>query len=72
VFGFGNVVPVVPQRVLSAEGPAFAATVDGVSALLDTAVMRQLNYAVDGLGEDPTVVAQQFLLANGLIPPSPG
>jgi osmoprotectant transport system substrate-binding protein len=68
VFGWGNVVPVVPERVLEAEGPAFAATINRVSALLTTPVMRQLNAAVDVSGEDPKVVAQQFLAAHGLIP----
>jgi osmoprotectant transport system substrate-binding protein len=68
VFGWGNVVPVVPESVLKAEGPAFAATVNRVSALLTTPVMRQLNAAVDVSGEDPKVVAQQFLAAHDLIP----
>jgi osmoprotectant transport system substrate-binding protein len=68
VFGWGNVVPVVPIRVLQAEGPAFAATINKVTALLSTAVMRQLNAAVDVSGETPTVVAQQFLIAHGLLP----
>jgi osmoprotectant transport system substrate-binding protein len=72
VFGWGNVVPVVPTKVLQAEGPDFAATINKVSALLSTAVMRQLNAAVDVSGETPQVVAQQFLIAHGLIPPSQG
>ncbi len=72
VFGWGNVVPVVPTRVLQAEGPAFAATIDKVSALLSTAVMRQLNAAVDVSGETPQVVALQFLIAHGLVPPNQG
>ncbi len=72
VFGWGNVVPVVPERVIQAEGPAFATTINRVSALLTTPVMRQLNAAVDVSGEDPKVVAQQFLAAHGLIPPPTG
>jgi osmoprotectant transport system substrate-binding protein len=68
VFGWGNVVPVVPARVLAVEGPAFAATINRVSALLTTPVIRQLNAAVDVSGEDPKVVAQQFLAAHGLVP----
>jgi osmoprotectant transport system substrate-binding protein len=72
VFGWGNVVPVAPERVTQAEGPAFAATIDRVSALLTTPVMRQLNAAVDVSGEDPKVVAQQFLAAHGLIPQPTG
>jgi osmoprotectant transport system substrate-binding protein len=72
VFGWGNVVPVVPIRVLRAEGPAFAATINKVSALLSTAVMRQLNAAVDVSGETPAVVAQQFLIAHGLVSATQG
>jgi osmoprotectant transport system substrate-binding protein len=72
VFGWGNVVPVVPIKVLEAEGPVFAATINKVSALLSTAVMRQLNAAVDVSGETPAVVAQQFLIAHGLVPASQG
>jgi osmoprotectant transport system substrate-binding protein len=71
VFGWGNVVPVVPVRVLDAEGPAFAGTLDQVSALLTAPVMRQLNAAVDISGVDPALVAKQFLQAHGLVP-SPG
>lgn len=67
-FGWGNVVPVVPLKVLSEEGPAFGATIDRVSALLTLSVMRQLNSAVEVSGEDPAVVAREFLMAHGLIP----
>lgn len=68
VFGWGNVVPVVPARVLDAEGPAFESTIDKVSALLTLPVMRQLNAAVDISHEDPAVVARDFLMAQGLVP----
>jgi osmoprotectant transport system substrate-binding protein len=68
LFGWGNVVPVVPVRVLDAEGPAFAGTIDQVSALLSIPVMRQLNAAVDISGVDPALVAKQFLQAHGLVP----
>jgi osmoprotectant transport system substrate-binding protein len=67
-FGWGNVVPIVSARVLTAEGPAFTATIDRVSALLTTAVMRRLNAAVDVSQQDPTIVAKQFLQAHGLVP----
>jgi osmoprotectant transport system substrate-binding protein len=67
VFGFGQVVPVVSARVLRLEGPAFAATVNRVSALLTTPVIRRLNAAVDVYHRDPTVVAKQFLQAYGLL-----
>jgi osmoprotectant transport system substrate-binding protein len=66
VFGWGNVVPVVPTRVLAAEGPAFATTINEVSKLLTTAVIRELNAEVDIQGQDPSIVAGQFLSENGL------
>jgi osmoprotectant transport system substrate-binding protein len=71
LFGWGNAVPVVSAQVLNAEGPAFANTIDRISALLTTPVMRQLNQAVDVAGQDPTTVAKQFLETHGLIPPAP-
>ncbi len=66
-FGSGQVVPVIPERVLLNEGPAFAATIDRVSALLTLGTMRELNAAVDVLGQDPTLVAKRFLKAHGLL-----
>ncbi len=71
VFAWGNVVPVVSARTLKAEGPAFATTIDKVSALLTTRTIRVLNQAVDVSGQDPAAVAHQFLETHGLIPPSP-
>lgn len=71
VFGFGNVMPVVPISVIEAEGPQFAATLNRVTALLTTGVIRQLNAAVDVANQDPKKVAQQFLLAHDLVAPPP-
>jgi len=68
VFGVGNVVPVVSAKVLDAEGPAFAATINRVSALLTLTTIRELNAAVDVAGEDPPTVAKRFLVDHGLIP----
>ena len=70
VFGWGDVVPVVSAKTLAAEGPEFRATIDRVSALLTTAVMRRLNAAVDVSGQDPAVVAKQFLQEHGLLTPT--
>jgi osmoprotectant transport system substrate-binding protein len=70
VFGWGNVVPVVTQKVLEQEGPAFQATIDRVSALLTMSVIRQLNAAVALSHQDPTKVAKQFLEAHQIVPPS--
>ena len=67
-FGWGNVVPIVSARVLNQEGPAFTATINRVSRLLSTAVMRRLNAAVDVSHQDPATVAKQFLQAHGLVP----
>jgi osmoprotectant transport system substrate-binding protein len=67
VFGFKHVAPVVTQKALLAEGPAFAATINTVSRLLTTDVMRQLNAAVD-VSNDPARVAKEFLQNNGLLP----
>jgi osmoprotectant transport system substrate-binding protein len=68
VFGWGNAVPVVAARVVDAEGPAFVATINKVSALLTNDVIRQLNAAVDISHQSPAKVAQEFLLAHGLLP----
>ncbi len=68
VFGWGQAVPVVPQKVLLAEGPAFAATINRVSKLLSTAAMRELNSEVDVYQRDPAVVAKEFLQTHGLVP----
>jgi osmoprotectant transport system substrate-binding protein len=68
VFGFQNVVPVVAQGTLLAEGPAFANTIDSVSAALTTENMRQLNAAVNLYNQSPEAVARQFLLEHGLLP----
>jgi osmoprotectant transport system substrate-binding protein len=70
VFGWGNVVPVVPQKVVEKEGPSFAATINAVSALLTTSVMRELNAEVALSHQDPKVVATEFLQAHHLVPAS--
>jgi osmoprotectant transport system substrate-binding protein len=70
VFGVGNVVPVVSLHVLEEEGPAFAETVNRVTALLTLEAIRQLNAAVDLAGVDPASAARRFLVTHGLVPPS--
>jgi osmoprotectant transport system substrate-binding protein len=67
VLGWGNVVPVASAKVLDMEGPAFAATINKVSALLTLATVRQLNAAVGVSHQDPATVAREFLMANGLV-----
>ena len=51
---------------MAAEGPVFTATIERVSRLLTTPVMRQLNAAVDISNQDPAAVAKQFLQAHGI------
>ena len=73
MFGWGNVVPVASVRALDAEGPAFEATINRVSALLTLPAMRELNAAVELDGQDPAAVATGFLQAQGILPaPSSG
>ncbi len=66
VFGFQNVAPMVKQSVLAAEGPAFAETLNKVSALLTIKAIQQMNAAVSIDKQAATNVAAQFLAANGL------
>jgi glycine betaine/choline ABC-type transport system substrate-binding protein len=50
----------------------FGRTLNAVSALLSTEVIRKLNYDVDLAHQDPADVAKRFLEDNGLIPtPAP-
>jgi osmoprotectant transport system substrate-binding protein len=70
-FGYGQAVPVVPIKLLSTEGPAFAQTIDKVSSLLPNQAIRQLNAAVDVYNRDPVAVAKQFLQTHGLVPLDP-
>jgi osmoprotectant transport system substrate-binding protein len=67
IFGFQNVTFAVRQAALSREGPAFAKTIDMVSAKLSTQALRLMNAAVELDQQSPAPVARQFLAANGLI-----
>ncbi len=67
VFGFQNVAPVVKQSVLSAEGSAFADTINKVSALLTIPAIQKMNAAVALDQQSPANVAHEFLSANGLL-----
>lgn len=66
IFGFQNVAPVVGKKVLAAEGPQFAQTLNAVSAKLTDQAMQAMNGAVDIDHQDPAVVASRFLAANVL------
>jgi osmoprotectant transport system substrate-binding protein len=67
IFGFQNVTFVVRASVLSREGPAFAQTINAVSARLSTQALRVMNADVSLGQQSPATVAQQFLGANGLL-----
>ena len=67
IFGFQNVTFAVRQDALKREGPAFAKTIDTVSAKLSTQALRLMNAAVELDQQRPEPVARQFLAANGLI-----
>ena len=67
IFGFQNVGMVTSKKASDAAGPAYAETVDAVSAKLTTEAMQQMNAAVDIDKQDPAAVAKQFLQANGLL-----
>ncbi len=66
IFGFQNVAPIVSPKVLRAEGPAFAQTINAVSAKLTTAAVRSLQVADAINKHDAASVARSFLKANGL------
>ena len=66
VFGFQNVAPVMKKSVVEAEGPAFAETMNKVSALLTIPAIQQMNKAVSIEKQSAETVAKEFLKANGL------
>jgi osmoprotectant transport system substrate-binding protein len=66
IFGFQNVTPVVKKKVLDAEGPEFADTLNAVSAKLTNQAMQSMNAAVDIDKKKPADVARAFLKANAL------
>lgn len=70
VFGFGNIVPVTTPRVLRAEGPAFARTINRVDSLLTLQAIRGLNAEYEFGGHNATSIAYQFLEGNRVLPPS--
>ncbi len=67
LFGFQNVAMVVKRSLVAAEGPAFVQTINKVSRLLTLPAIIKMNAAVALDQQSPSVVAQQFLKANGLV-----
>jgi osmoprotectant transport system substrate-binding protein len=66
IFGFQNVAPVVSEKVVTAEGPAFSSTLNAVSAKLTLPAIQAMNKAVVLGKQDPAKVAAAFLKANQL------
>ena len=66
ITGFQNVAPIVTTSVLGAAGPAFASTVNAVSAKLTLPAIIAMNKAVEVDKKSAQSVAAQFLKANGL------
>jgi len=66
-FGIGNAVPVLSRAVVAAEGPAFASTLDAVSAKLTLGAIRTMNAGVEVDKRTPVDVARGFLRTNGLL-----
>jgi osmoprotectant transport system substrate-binding protein len=67
IFGFQHAAPVVNNIVLDRQGPAFARTLNAVSATLTQAAMRSMNGAVDIDRRPPQQVAAAFLRREGLV-----
>ncbi|HUY59458.1 MAG TPA: glycine betaine ABC transporter substrate-binding protein [Solirubrobacteraceae bacterium] len=70
VFGFGNVVPVTTPEELTAEGPAFKRTIEGVDALLTLRAIRGLDYEAAVSRHEPASIAREFLQGYGILPPT--
>src|SRR3954468_8090082 len=67
IFGFQNIVPVVSRKVLRAQGPQFARTLNTVSAKLTNEALQNMNAAVDLRKQKPADVARRFLQQHGLL-----
>src|SRR5207237_5010442 len=67
IFGFQNPAPVVDRKVLAAQGPAFAETLDAVSGKLTNRAMQHMNAAATLAKKSPADVARDFLTENQLI-----
>jgi osmoprotectant transport system substrate-binding protein len=67
-----NITPLVRRDVITRYGPNLLATLNTVSALLDTGELRALDAQVELDGQDPRLVARAWLRAHGLIPQGGG
>ena len=62
-----NVVPAVNQEIVDAYGSDFTDLLNRISAALDTATLTALNGRADIGGEDPALIATDWLAANGFL-----
>lgn len=62
-----NVVPAVNQEIVDAYGSDFTDLLNRISAALDTATLTALNGRADIGGEDPALIATDWLTANGFL-----
>jgi osmoprotectant transport system substrate-binding protein len=66
VFAKQHVAPVISRKALAEHGPVLATTVNAVSALLTTPVMRELNKKAELDKRSAKDIADQFLRSHGL------
>jgi osmoprotectant transport system substrate-binding protein len=66
VFEKQHVAPIISRKALAQHGPELPATLNAVSALLTTPVMRRLNAKADVDHEKPRDIASAFLRRYGL------
>ncbi len=63
-----NITPLVSREAIVRYGPRLLATLNKVSALLDTSTLRALNARAALAGQDARLVAGSWLRAHGLTP----
>jgi osmoprotectant transport system substrate-binding protein len=63
-----NITPLVRRDALARYGPRLLATLNTVSALLDTGTLRALDARVEIAGQNARLVAGHWLRAHGLMP----
>jgi osmoprotectant transport system substrate-binding protein len=63
-----NITPLIRRSAIQRYGPRLLATLNKVSALLDTGTLRALDARVELAGQDPRLVAGSWLRTHELIP----
>ncbi len=63
-----NITPLVGRDAITRYGPNLLALLNKVSALLDTGTLRALDARVELAGQNPRLVAGNWLRAHGLTP----